>query len=199
MFWSQHLGCWGQNTSRIQNKEVYATLCLQAVGARAPHCIEPGPQLASGGVTDMVAPGAATIPCHAMPTVHAILSHTVHATPCHTLLRVPQALCEHVCIQSAAARLCMSSPHACTRCRCVAGNLGRIPLDCKCRQRKRTVDGVGNTQLAQVGTGQPGTSFQHHGPCTRHRPIVFRPRLRPHRFSHAHTARHGTALSRAVW
>ena len=35
MFWSQHLGsqhlgCWGQNTSRIQNKEFYATLCLQA-------------------------------------------------------------------------------------------------------------------------------------------------------------------------
>ena len=30
MFWPQHLGCWGQNTSRIQNKEVYATLCLQA-------------------------------------------------------------------------------------------------------------------------------------------------------------------------
>ena len=30
MFWSQHLGCWGQNTSRIQNKGVYATLCLQA-------------------------------------------------------------------------------------------------------------------------------------------------------------------------
>ena len=30
MFWSQHLGYWGQNTSRIQNKEVYATLCLQA-------------------------------------------------------------------------------------------------------------------------------------------------------------------------
>ena len=30
MFWSQHLGCWGQNTSQIQNKEVYATLCLQA-------------------------------------------------------------------------------------------------------------------------------------------------------------------------
>ena len=30
MFWSQHLGCvWGQNTSRIQNKEVYATLYLQ--------------------------------------------------------------------------------------------------------------------------------------------------------------------------
>ena len=27
---SRHLGCWGQNTSRIQNKEVYATLCLQA-------------------------------------------------------------------------------------------------------------------------------------------------------------------------
>ena len=26
MFWSQHLGCWGQNTSRIQNKTVYATL-----------------------------------------------------------------------------------------------------------------------------------------------------------------------------
>ena len=34
MFWSQHLGCWGQNTSRIQNKGVYATLCLQA---RSPH------------------------------------------------------------------------------------------------------------------------------------------------------------------
>ena len=29
MFWFQHLGCWGQNTSRIQNKEFYATLCLQ--------------------------------------------------------------------------------------------------------------------------------------------------------------------------
>ena len=27
---SRHLGCWGQNTSRIQNKEVYATLLLQA-------------------------------------------------------------------------------------------------------------------------------------------------------------------------
>ena len=27
---SQHLGCWGQNTSRIQNKEVYTTLYLQA-------------------------------------------------------------------------------------------------------------------------------------------------------------------------
>ena len=26
---SQHLGCWGQNTSRIQNKEVYAILCFQ--------------------------------------------------------------------------------------------------------------------------------------------------------------------------
>ena len=31
MFWSQHLGCCGQNTSRIQNKEVYATLYLQAL------------------------------------------------------------------------------------------------------------------------------------------------------------------------
>ena len=31
VFWSQHLGCWGQNTSRIQNKGDYATLCLQAV------------------------------------------------------------------------------------------------------------------------------------------------------------------------
>ena len=30
MFWSQHLGCWGQNTSRIQNKEVYGTIYLQA-------------------------------------------------------------------------------------------------------------------------------------------------------------------------
>ena len=37
MFWSQHLGCWGQNTSRIQNKGVYATLCLQASHASAPH------------------------------------------------------------------------------------------------------------------------------------------------------------------
>ena len=27
---SQHLGCWGQNTSRIQNKEVHAALYLQA-------------------------------------------------------------------------------------------------------------------------------------------------------------------------
>ena len=30
MCFAQHLGCRGQNTSRIQNKEVYATLCLQA-------------------------------------------------------------------------------------------------------------------------------------------------------------------------
>ena len=29
MFWAQHLGCCGQNTSRIQNKEVYAALFLQ--------------------------------------------------------------------------------------------------------------------------------------------------------------------------
>ena len=35
MFWSQHLGCSGQNTSRIQNKGVYATLCLQAWTVRA--------------------------------------------------------------------------------------------------------------------------------------------------------------------
>ena len=28
---SRQLGCWGQNTSRIQNKEVYATLYLQAL------------------------------------------------------------------------------------------------------------------------------------------------------------------------
>ena len=27
---SRHLGCWGQNTSRIQNKKIHATLCLQA-------------------------------------------------------------------------------------------------------------------------------------------------------------------------
>ena len=27
---SQHLGCWGQTTSQIQNEEVYATLRLQA-------------------------------------------------------------------------------------------------------------------------------------------------------------------------
>ena len=27
---SRHLGCWGQNTYGIQNKEVYATLYLQA-------------------------------------------------------------------------------------------------------------------------------------------------------------------------
>ena len=32
MFWSQHIDCWGENTSRIQNKEVYATLYLQAEG-----------------------------------------------------------------------------------------------------------------------------------------------------------------------
>ena len=30
---SRHLGCWGQNTSRIQNREVYATLCLQGTYA----------------------------------------------------------------------------------------------------------------------------------------------------------------------
>ena len=29
VFWSQDLGCRGKNTSRTQNKEVYATLCLQ--------------------------------------------------------------------------------------------------------------------------------------------------------------------------
>ena len=32
---SQQLGCWGQNTSRIRNKEVYATFCLQAGAADA--------------------------------------------------------------------------------------------------------------------------------------------------------------------
>ena len=32
VFWSQHLGCWGQNTSRIQKKGVYATLYLQVLG-----------------------------------------------------------------------------------------------------------------------------------------------------------------------
>ena len=31
VFWAQHPRCWGQNTSRIQNREVYATLCLQAL------------------------------------------------------------------------------------------------------------------------------------------------------------------------
>ena len=30
---SQHFGCWGQTTPRIQNNEVYATLCLQAARA----------------------------------------------------------------------------------------------------------------------------------------------------------------------
>ena len=30
---SRHLGCWGPNTSRIQNKEVYATLCAQSEGS----------------------------------------------------------------------------------------------------------------------------------------------------------------------
>ena len=29
VFWSQHLGCWGRNTSGIQNKGDYATLCLR--------------------------------------------------------------------------------------------------------------------------------------------------------------------------
>ena len=33
-----HLGCWGQNMSRIQNKEVYATLYLQVWRARTPPC-----------------------------------------------------------------------------------------------------------------------------------------------------------------
>ena len=33
----RHLGCWGQNTSRIQNKEVYATLCVQVQEAWAEH------------------------------------------------------------------------------------------------------------------------------------------------------------------
>ena len=35
-FGSQHLGCWGQNTSRLVNKEVYATLCLLAPPAVYP-------------------------------------------------------------------------------------------------------------------------------------------------------------------
>ena len=36
MFWSQHLRCWGQNTSRIQNKGVCATLCLQVLCKTTP-------------------------------------------------------------------------------------------------------------------------------------------------------------------
>ena len=32
---SQHLGCWGQNTSGIQNEEVYATLYFQAMARNA--------------------------------------------------------------------------------------------------------------------------------------------------------------------
>ena len=30
VFWSQHLGCWGQNTSRIQNKGDYATCTVKS-------------------------------------------------------------------------------------------------------------------------------------------------------------------------
>ena len=30
MIWSQHLGYFGQNTSRIQNEDIYATLYVQA-------------------------------------------------------------------------------------------------------------------------------------------------------------------------
>ena len=33
---SQHLGCWGQNTSRIQNKEVYATFTLHLQARARP-------------------------------------------------------------------------------------------------------------------------------------------------------------------
>ena len=40
---SRHLGCWGQHTSRIQNKGVYATLCLQArVPLRSKSLMSPG-------------------------------------------------------------------------------------------------------------------------------------------------------------
>ena len=42
MFWSQHLGCWGQNTSRIQNKGVYATLCFQSLDRTARIAIKQG-------------------------------------------------------------------------------------------------------------------------------------------------------------
>ena len=31
LYWFQHLGCWGQHTSRIQNKEVYATMYSQVM------------------------------------------------------------------------------------------------------------------------------------------------------------------------
>ena len=37
-FGSQHLEFWGQNTSRIQNKEVYATLYLQVGGCWLSGC-----------------------------------------------------------------------------------------------------------------------------------------------------------------
>ena len=30
MLWCQHLGCWGQSSSQIQNKEIYVTLYFQA-------------------------------------------------------------------------------------------------------------------------------------------------------------------------
>ena len=35
VFWSQHLGCWGQNTSRIQHKEVLTPSKLRLLFPRA--------------------------------------------------------------------------------------------------------------------------------------------------------------------
>ena len=63
MFWSQHLGCRGQNTSRIQNKGVYATLCLQATPVATP-------------VTATLPPGSKMMGATTAATVHSSMADT---------------------------------------------------------------------------------------------------------------------------
>ena len=63
----QHLRCWGHNTSRIQTKEIYATLCLQALQrmSRPKEIVGPGVNpMAVGqrdaGRADTIAPPSST-------------------------------------------------------------------------------------------------------------------------------------------
>ena len=65
----QHLGCWGQNTPRIQNKEVYATLHFQATETATEsdnhgdeYCTQPPSFLATQGKCQLLHPATPYYP-----------------------------------------------------------------------------------------------------------------------------------------
>ena len=77
MFWSQHLGCWGQNTSRIQNKGVYATLCLQVRAAQRKRW---STHYGKRSITYAV---SFCQPCKCTPYRETCHTTPHHTTPCH--------------------------------------------------------------------------------------------------------------------